>query len=240
MKRFYKIVAVAPAPAPAEDGFIITLDGRTLKSPAKQAFVLPNLGLAEAVAAEWDAQGDKILPDSMPLTQLASTAVDRIPPERAGVIAGTAAYAETDLLCYRAEEPPELVERQARQWQPLLDWAALRYDAVLTVQTGLMPVAQNPQALNAFRAAVEVFDNWRLAALQTAVPACGSLVVGLALLEGRLDAEAAFEVSQLDETFQIEKWGEDAEAAHRRANLRADIAACRRFADLLAGIESPC
>lgn len=231
MKRFYKTVDIAPH---AEGGFVVTLDGRTLKSPAKKPFPLPGRALAEAVAAEWANQGERVAPHTMPLTQFASTAVDRVGPERPTIIAGTAAYAETDLLCYRAEEPPELAERQARLWQPLLDWAALRFDAVLKVQSGLMPVSQDPQALNALRAAVEAHDDWRLTALQTATSACGSLVVGLALLEARLDAEAAFEVSQVDETWQIEKWGEDAEAAERRAHVRAEIAACRRFVDLLA------
>lgn len=230
MKRFYKTVAVAPA---AEGGFNVTLDGRTLKSPAKKTFALPTKTLADAVAEEWSAQGDNVQPSSMLLTQLASTAVDRVGAERDAIVDGTAAYAGTDLLCYRAEEPPSLVERQAKAWQPLLDWATLRFDAPLIVQTGLMPVAQNPQALNAFRAAVEAYDDWRLSALQTATSACGSLVVALALLEGKLSADEAFDVSQIDETFQIEKWGEDAEATHRRANLRADIVACRRFVDLL-------
>lgn len=230
MKRFYKTVAAVPAP---EYGHIITLDGRTLKSPAKQAFIMPTRALADAIAGEWDAQGDAVKPDSMPLTQLASTAVDRIGVERAVIVDGTAAYGGSDLLCYRAEEPAELVERQSRAWQPLLDWAALRYDAPLTVQTGLMPVAQSPDALKALRAAVDAYDNWRLAALQSATPACGSLIIALALLEHRLDAEAAFAVSQLDETWQIEKWGEDSEATKRRANLRADIAACRLYYDLL-------
>lgn len=230
MKRFYKIVAVAPGP---EYGFAITLDGRTLKSPAKKPFILPSSSLADAVAAEWAAQGDNIAPSTMPLTQLASTAVDKIAADREAVIGGVAAYAETDLLCYRAEEPDVLIERQTRLWQPLLDWAALRYDAVLVVQTGLMPVRQYPQALQALRAAVEEYDNWRLSALQTATSACGSLVVALALLEAKLSAEEAFDVSQLDESYQIEKWGEDAESVARRANLRADIAACRQFVDLL-------
>lgn len=231
MKRFYKTVDVSPAP---ESGFCITLDGRTLKSPAKKSFAMPTRALADAAAAEWAAQGEQVLPASMPLTQLASTAVDRVSLDRAAVVVGTAAYAETDLLCYRAEEPDELIVRQGRVWQPLLDWAALRFDAQLSVQTGIMPVRQSPQALQALRSAVEAFDDWRLTALQSAAPACGSLVVALALLEDRLSAEEAFDVSQLDESFQIEKWGEDAESAQRRANLRAEIAACRRFVDLLA------
>lgn len=230
MKRFYTTVDIAPH---ADSGFVVTLDGRTLKSPAKKPFPLPSRALAQAVAAEWAEQGEQVAPHTMPLTQFASTAVDRVGPERATIVAGTAAYAETDLLCYRAEEPAELAERQARLWQPLLDWAALRFDAVLKVQIGLMPTPQDPQALNALRAAVEAHDDWRLTALQTATSACGSLVVALALLDGRLDADAAFEVSQLDETWQIEKWGEDAESAERRANLRVEIAACRRFVDLL-------
>ncbi|MBP2230640.1 chaperone required for assembly of F1-ATPase [Azospirillum agricola] len=230
MKRFYKAAGVGAAP---EGGFQVELDGRPVRSPAKAPLVFRSRALAEGVAAEWEAQGDKIDANAMPLMQLASTAVDLIPAKRDGIVDAVAAYAGTDLLCYRAEHPESLVERQARAWQPLLDWAALQYDAPLRVCAGLMPQPQTPEALRALRSAVEGYDDWTLAALQTATGACGSLVVALALVEGRIDAAEAFEVSQIDETFEIERWGEDPETTKRRAALRADIESCRRFVDLL-------
>ncbi|MCW2237180.1 ATP12 family chaperone protein [Azospirillum canadense] len=232
MKRFYKTTSVEPAPAEA-GGFEVRLDNRPIRSPAKAPLVFKSWPLAQAVAAEWEAQAEDIDPNAMPLMQLASTAVDLIGKGRQAIVDGVAAYAETDLLCYRAEHPQALVERQAQAWQPLLDWAALRYDAPLHVNAGLMPKPQPPDALRALRHAVEAYDDWTLSALQTATGSCGSLIVALALVEGRIDAEEAFAVSQLDETFQIEAWGEDPEATKRRAALRADINACRRFVDLL-------
>lgn len=229
MKRFYKTVSVEEVPG----GFEVRLDGKPIRSPAKAPLVFAGEPLARGVAAEWDAQAEAINPHDMPLMQLASTAVDLVGKGRAAIVDGVVAYAETDLLCYRAEHPKSLVERQAQAWQPLLDWATLRYDAPLHVCAGLMPKPQPPEALRALRVAVEQFDDWTLSALQTATGACGSLIVALALIEGRIDAEEAFAVSQLDETFQIEAWGEDPEATKRRATLRTDIAACRRFVDLL-------
>lgn len=229
MKRFYKTTSVEAVPG----GFDVRLDNRPIRSPAKAPLVFKSWPLAQAVAAEWEAQADEIDPNSMPLMQLASTAVDLIGKGREAIVDGVAAYAETDLLCYRAEHPKTLVERQTQAWQPLLDWAALRFDAPLHVNAGLMPKPQPADALRALRHAVEAYDDWTLSALQTATGACGSLIVALALVEGRIDAEEAFAVSQIDETFQIEAWGEDPEATKRRANLRADITACRRFVDLL-------
>jgi chaperone required for assembly of F1-ATPase len=169
----------------------------------------------------------------MPLTRLAATAIDRTRTQRDLVVADTAKYAGTDLVCYRAEHPPALIARQEAEWQPLIDWAMRRYDAALAVTSGIVPRPQSPAALKAFAAAVEALDDFRLTALHTMTTACGSLVIALALMEGRLDAAAAFAASQLDETFQIEAWGEDAEAAARRRGLAEDIAAAERFVHLL-------
>ena len=145
----------------------------------------------------------------------------------------TADYAGTDLVCYRAVHPPALAARQQAVWQPLIDWAVLRYDAPLTVTTGVIPKRQPEATLRAFAAVVAEQDDFRLTALHVASAACGSLVIGLALLEGHLDAGEAFAASQLDETYQIEAWGEDAEQAERRRALAADIAAASRFMSLL-------
>ncbi len=231
MKRFYKAAGVGEA----EGGFRVELDGRPVRSPAKAPLVFPSRPLAQGVADEWAAQEERIDAHAMPLMQLSSTAVDLIPAKRHEIVPAVSAYAGTDLLCYRAEHPQPLVERQARLWQPLLDWAALTYDAPLRVCAGLMPKPQPDEALAALRRVVEATDDWYLAALQTATGVCGSIVVALALLEGRIGPDEAFEVSQLDETYQIEQWGEDAEATKRRANVRAEILACRRFVDLLRG-----
>jgi chaperone required for assembly of F1-ATPase len=228
MRRVYKRAAAGPA----EGGWGIALDGRPLRTPATRALVVPNAALAEAIAAEWNAQQEDIRPVTMPLTRLAATAIDHTSAQRDQVIAETAKYAETDLVCYRAQHPPALVARQQAEWQPLIDWAMLRYDASLAVTSGIVPRRQSPAALKAFATAVAAQDDFRLTALHAMTAACGSLVIALALMEGRLDAAAAFAVSQLDETFQIEAWGEDVEAAARRQALMADIAAAARFVEL--------
>jgi chaperone required for assembly of F1-ATPase len=229
MRRVYREVTTRPA----ADGWGIALDGRPMRTPARHELVVPSAALAEAIATEWDAQRDEIRPATMPLTRLAATAIDRTGAQRELVVAETANYAGTDLVCYRAGDPPALVARQQAEWQPLLDWAMQRYDAGLVVTDGILPQPQSPAALKAFAAAVAAQDDFRLTALHAMTGACGSLVVALALMEGRLDAAAAFAVSQLDETFQIESWGEDAEAAARRHALAEDIAAAERFVQLL-------
>jgi chaperone required for assembly of F1-ATPase len=229
MKRFYKGAEVAASGG----GFGVQLDGKPLSTPAKAELVVPSRALAEAIAAEWRGQGDEIKLDALPLTRIASTALDLVTPRRAEVGAEVARYAGTDLVCYRAGHPPELAHRQHAAWQPLIDWARMRYDAALEVTVGVVPVAQPVASLRAFAAAVGSYPPLELAALHLATAACGSLVVALALIEGRLDAEQAFAVAQLDETFEIELWGEDAEQTARRAALKDDIALARRFIDLL-------
>ncbi|MBV9966399.1 MAG: ATPase [Alphaproteobacteria bacterium] len=229
MRRVYKKAAARPA----EGGWGVALDGRPMRTPARHELVVPSTALAEAIAEEWDAQQDEVRPATMPLTRLAATAIDRTGAQRDLIVAEAAKYAGTDLVCYRAEHPPALIARQHAEWQPLIDWAMQRYDAALAVTSGVVPRPQSPATLNAFAAAVAAQDNFMLTALHTMTAACGSLVIALALLEGRLDAEAAFAVSQLDETFQIEAWGEDAEAAARRRALADDVAAASRFVHLL-------
>ena len=231
MKRVYTRVESGPV----EGGWGVALDAKPVRTPAKHELRLPSAALAGAIAAEWDAQREDIRPATMPLTRLAATAIDRTAAQRDLVVAETAGYAETDLVCYRADHPPALAARQHAVWQPLVDWAALRYDAALAVTTGIVPTAQPLAALRAFAAIVAAQDDFRLTALHTLTAASGSLVIALALLEGRLDAAAAFAASQLDENFQIEAWGEDAEAAARRQALAADIASAARFVELLDG-----
>lgn len=225
LKRFYKQASVGEA----EGGFAVHLDGRPVKTPAGRRLAVPFRPLAEAMVAEWQEQGEDIRPKSMPMTQLASTALDRIGPERATILEQLTRFAETDLLCYRADFPPDLVARQTGQWQPLLDWAAEATGGRLAVTSGVVAVPQPAEAVAALAARLDSYDDWRLCAAQAACAAAGSLVLALALVEGRLSGQQTYDLSQLDETYQIEKWGEDAEAADRRAALQRDILAAERL-----------
>jgi chaperone required for assembly of F1-ATPase len=229
MKRFYREVAVRPE----GEGFTIALDGKPLRTPAKAALLLPSRALAEAIAAEWRDQDEEVKVVELPLTRLASTAIDLVTMRPAEVAAEVARYAGTDLVCYRAAHPPELARRQNAAWQPLLDWATLRYDAPLEVTIGVVPVTQSAASLRAFAAAVASYAPLELTALHLATSACGSLVVALALIEDRVDVEGAFAAAQLDESFEIEQWGEDAEQTQRRAALKDDMALAYRFIRLL-------
>lgn len=229
-RRFYKAVTVRPEEG---GGFAVFLDERALKTPAKRPLVLPTEGLAQAIAEEWAGQGDSIKPLTMPLTRLAYTALDRLAEDPAKAIDEAAAYAGTDLVCYRASHPAMLVRRQAEGWQPLLDWLSRRYDVALTVTSGIMAVAQSDEALARLKAVVAARDPLRLAALHALTTVCGSLVIAQAVAEGEIDAQRAFELAHIDETVQAEQWGEDAEAAAAREAVRQDILASGRFLALL-------
>jgi chaperone required for assembly of F1-ATPase len=235
MKRFYRDVTVAPVASEdgAGKGFHILLDGRRVKTPIARDLAVPSRPLAEAVAAEWAAQSEKILPASMPMTQLAFTAIDRIAPHQAEVADRIARYGDTDLLCYRAAAPADLVQRQADDWDPLLAWAAADLGGTLVVTDGIVPIDQPAAARAALAQAVAGLDAYRLTALAAVVQAAGSLVIGLALVRGRLDAAAAVAASQLDETYQIEKWGADKESLDRLGALRTEIAQAETFLGLL-------
>ncbi len=225
MKRFYKEVTVSAAP------FRILLDGRPVKTPARVPLELPTAALAEALAEEWRSQGDEIAPEAMTLTKLANTALDRVATMREAVIEQVAAYVN-DLLCYRAEHPADLVTMQSAEWDPLLDWAAERYGARLRTRPGIVHFAQSDDAVAALRRAVEAYDDFALTALATVAPILGSLVLALALAEGRLDAEAAFALSTLDERYQSERWGKDAEAETRAAGLLDAVKSVEHFLHL--------
>lgn len=205
------------------------LDGRPVRTPERRVLTIPRSALAEAIAGEWASQGADIDPASMPLTRLAANALDRAGPHRGEVVDRIARFAETDLVCYRAAAPGDLVERQNAAWQPLVDWVMHRFDASLAVTTDLVPVAQPSTALAGLRRAVGTHDDFEMAALGLAVQACGSLVIGLALSHGEIDAAAARAASQLDELYQAELWGEDPEAQVRLAGLAADIDCAARF-----------
>jgi chaperone required for assembly of F1-ATPase len=227
MKRFYKETAVDRV----DDGHRVLLDGKPMRTPAKAVLVVPTRTLAEAIASEWGDVPEKaeIGVSHLPLTRLAATGLDRVTPQRDQVIADTAKYAESDLLCYRATDPPSLVERQRALWQPLLDWSASRYDAPLVVVDGTSFVTQPAASVAHLRAAVAAHSDLALSALYNLTHIAGSLVIALAVAEGRLTAEQAFDAAQLDELYQIERWGEDPIAAERHAGIRRDLAAGARF-----------
>jgi chaperone required for assembly of F1-ATPase len=232
VKRFWDIVTIEPA----DTGYAVLLDGKPMHLPDGAVLSVEAAPLALAIAEEWQiaggTRGGEMSPADTPLTRLAATAQRRIAPDPATTVDAIARYAESDLLCYRAETPEELVQRQTRQWQPWLDWAAVTYDAPLRISSGLAYVKQHRSSVAALRNAVATLDAHALAALGVAVPALGSLVLGLAMAEGQLDAGTANALGALDELFQIEAWGEDAEAAARRRAIQADLVLAQRFLEL--------
>lgn len=230
MKRFYKTVTVVRRP----DGLhIVMLDQKPLRTPAKTEFCVPGAALAQAVAQEWDAQTTDIRPLQMPLTRLVATALDRTAREREAVTAEIVRYGDTDLLAYRADQPPELADRQATAWQPLLDWFRDRYDVQIRVTQGVLAVPQPPELRVRLEQICSGLDSLELTILHVLTSISGSVVIGLAVLTGRLDPESAHRTSLLDEYFQTEQWGEDAEAAERRAALLADLTSATRCLTLL-------
>lgn len=224
-RRFWK----AATTAPVDGGYGVFLDGRPLMTPAKGALALPTPGLAEMVAAEWNAQHETIRPDTMPATRAANAAIDKVMPQFDEVAAIVAAYAESDLLCYRAESPAGLVARQAEAWDPLLEWSARCHGVRWVVTKGIMPCAQPAETLERMAAIVRGFGPFELTALHELVALSGSLVIGLALAGGVADAQSLWDASRIDEDWQIEQWGEDAEAAALTAARRAGFFAAADF-----------
>jgi chaperone required for assembly of F1-ATPase len=231
MKRFYKETAVDLV----DGGHRILLDGKPMRTPAKAVLVVPTRALAEAIAAEWAEVPDKaeINASHLPLTRLAATGLDRVTTQRARVIEDTAKYAGSDMLCYRASQPETLVKRQQEIWQPLLDWAAERYGARLVVVEGLAFVEQPADAVARLHDAVATHSDLALSALFNLTHISGSLVVALAVAEGHLAAGDAFAAAQLDELYQVERWGSDPIATKRHEGIRHDIEAGARFLALL-------
>lgn len=229
MKRFWKDVSVAAGP----DGHAITLDGRPVRTPGRLPLALPHPALALAIADEWRAVGEEIDPRAMPLTGLANVAIERIATDPAPFIANLATYAESDLLCYRAEAPEALVARQAAAWDPLLDWARRRYDIHIDTISGIIHRAQPPLTLARLSDAVAARSAFELAGLSPIVTITGSLIAGLALIEGAADADQIWHAAQIDEAWQVEKWGDDDFAIATRTAHRADFDAGVRLLSLL-------
>jgi chaperone required for assembly of F1-ATPase len=225
-KRFFKQVSLGEAEG---GGFALLLDGRRARTPAKSPLVLPSRALAELIASEWAGQGDAIEPPTMPLTRLANSAIDGVAGAMPAVRAEIAGYAAADLLCYRAEAPIELVAAEAAAFDPLLAWAEETFGAHFIVANGVIHRRQPEASLAAVRAALEaVEDPFALAALNVATSLTGSALLALALARGRLSAEEAWRIAHVGEDFQIAKWGEDEEAALRRAARWRDFAAASR------------
>ena len=220
MKRFYKSVTVTGGTG----AYAVALDGKPILTPARLALSVPARPLAEAIAREWDGQGEEIDPTAMPLTRLANTAIDRVEGRRAAVIHEIAAYAASDLVCYRADTPADLAGRQAESWQPLVDWMGAALNAPLNVTTGITAVPQPEDSLRAVTVAVARHRTFPLTALHAATVATGSVVVALALGAGRIDADEAWRIAMVDELFQAERWGNDPEIERRHASIRGEIA----------------
>jgi chaperone required for assembly of F1-ATPase len=229
VKRFYREAAAAPG----EGGVAILLDGRPVKTPARRTLAVPTEELAEAIAAEWNAQGEEIDPRAMPLTGLANAAIDRVAPDPAAFARILAAYGESDLLCYRAEGPQPLVRRQEEKWDGLLAWARRRYEADFETVCGIMYRKQPVETVDRLARAVAARDPFRLAALSPLVTISGSLVLALALAEGEIGLEEAWAAATLDEAWQAEQWGEDPLAAEALAARRREFDAAYLFLTLL-------
>lgn len=229
-KRFWKAAEVVPA----EGGYGIALDGRPVKTPAKAALLMPTRAMAEAAAAEWDAQQDVVRPVTMPVTRAANAAIDKVVPFFDEVASEIAGYGESDLLCYRAESPEALFERQSAAWDPLLDWAEEALGARLATATGVMHVPQDPRALQRLEGQVRAMDPFRLTALSDLVGLSGSLVLGFAVTQGARSPQDAWAVSRIDETWQAEQWGEDEEAAAAEEAKRRAFMDAARFHVLAA------
>ena len=212
-------------------GFSVALDGRGIKTPAGSDFVLPTERLAEIVADEWNAQSECIDAATMPMFRIAATVIDRVRPNRAEVVEITLKFGETDLLCYRAEAPPDLARRQAEAWQPWLEWAARDLGAELAVTTGIQPVKQPAAALEALGAAVGALDDYQLMGVSAAA-ATGSLILALALGQGAMAHESCAEAALLDDHYQIERWGDDDEAGEHRRRVQGEIEEAARFIEL--------
>lgn len=233
-KRFYTETGTQAL----EDGYAVTLDGRTIKTPAKVVLQVPSVTLAEAIAAEWAKQGEFIDPRTMWLTKLANTAIDLVASRRQAVIDELAAFAASDLLCYRTQAPAALAERQARVWDPILQWAQERFGASLLVTDAILHVSQSDEAIARLAAAMAEMSPYQLSALHTLVTLSGSALIGLAVAHGHLDADSAFDAAHLDNLWQLEQWGDDYEESVRLETRRDELREAVRFFQLLDDVAS--
>lgn len=228
-KRFWKDVSVHSEAS----GFGIYLDDKQLKTPLKASMLAPTMAVAKGIAAEWEAVEEKINPLEMHLTRCANATLDKVVVDHAAVAAMLAEYGATDLLCYRADGPTELVERQAKAWDPLLEWMGQKYDVTLIATTGIMHIHQPSDGQDKLRAIVSAYDPWRLTALHDLVTISGSLVLGLAVATKRLSADVVWPLSRLDEAWQEEQWGTDEAASAAAEVKRSDFNKAAKLMELL-------
>ena len=229
MKRFWKDATVERE----GQGWAVELDGRPVRTPARAPLVVPTVQLAKAIGDEWSAVDGEIDPRAMPLTGLANAAVDRVAPDPQAFASGLAAYAQADLACYRAERPTALVELQAASWDALLAWGRRRYDVDFCTTAGVVHVNQPQATVERLNHAVASIDAFHLAGLSPLITIGGSLLAALAVLEGAMTAEQAWDAVSVDDRWQLEQWGADAEAETALANRRRDFLAAARFLELL-------
>ncbi len=227
-KRFWSEVTVEEDAA----GFTIALDGRKVKTPAKAALLVPTRAMAERIASEWDAQVEGVNPATMPTTRSANAAIDKVAIQHGEVADMLSEYGDSDLLCYRADTPMELVARQAEAWDPALDWAAEALGARLVPRTGVLHAPQDPDALARLRERVHALTNFQLAAFHDLVSMSGSLVLGFAAALDWRPIEQVWTLSRVDENWQEEQWGVDEEAAETAAVKQAEFLHAKRFFDL--------
>ncbi|MEP2715552.1 ATP12 family protein [Pseudophaeobacter sp.] len=227
-KRFWKEATAVESGG----GFTVQLDGRGVKTPAKAPLTLPSRAMAEAIAAEWDAQVEGVNPESMPFTRSANAAIDKVANQHAEVADMLADYGDSDLLCYRADTPQELVARQAAQWDPALDWAEQTFGARLEPRQGLQHRSQESAALAVLRQAVHALNNFQLAAFHDLVSMSGSLVLGFATAQNWRTADDIWQISRLDETWQEEQWGVDDEAKATAELKREAFFHAKNFYDI--------
>ncbi|WP_294611501.1 ATP12 family chaperone protein [uncultured Roseovarius sp.] len=227
-KRFWKTATLAEAPG----GFAVHLDARPVRTPAKAPLVVPTRALAQEIAREWDAQGERIDPASMPYTRSSNAAIDKVTHQHAEVARMIADYGDADLVCYRAEAPVELVARQAEAWDPLLDWAESVLNVKLLPVAGVVHSAQDPVVLAHLHHRVEALDSWALTAFHDLVSLSGSLIIGFAALYDLHPAEMLWDLSRIDETWQQEQWGSDDEAVATATRKESDFLHAKRFYDI--------
>lgn len=225
-KRFYKSANVAERDGGA---FSVLLDGRQIKTPAGKPLAVPTRGLAQAIAEEWNAQGETVVPASLPLTKLANTAIDTVPERKTEAADDIVKYAAGDLVCYRAPYPAELAAAEAQAWDPILSWASVQYGATFRISSGIAHIAQPPESLEAIRAVVAAFDAFKLTALHVMTSLTGSALIALAHVGGDLDAAAAWATAHTDENWQVSRWGEDFEAGQRMKARLAEFESASRF-----------
>jgi chaperone required for assembly of F1-ATPase len=234
-KRFWTEAAVAPA----EGGWTVRLDDRPLKTPAKAPLVVPSRALADMIAAEWAAQDGAIRPETMPATRAANAAIDKVRGQHAEVAQIVAAYGDTDLLCYRAQHPAALVDRQAQVWDPLLAWAEGRFGVRFHRVPGVMPRPQPPETLARLTAEVRALDPFRLTAFHDLVSLPGSLVIGLAAAESAFATDALWQAARLDDLWQAQHWGADDEAEAHAALRQAAFFQAERLFRAMDGSKAP-